>query len=210
MSRGLATSLAGAEARRSRSWPARGAAGAGRGAPCHRKIAVDDDLGARLIRDFARRGWTIHEYVVMPPDDALPPTRLDSDGRDRRGLSRPVWRQGIRAYTPDDETVRQLVEAQLGRRKAVEVRCFAAYGELILVAAYCELFSADGVGQVESVMAPGGVPRPRAREGGHGPRSGGVRRRRPRAHVPRRGPRLAAASHAKLGFREAGRIWDFV
>jgi predicted GNAT family acetyltransferase len=122
----------------------------------------------------------------------------------------PIWRQGIRTYTPDDETVRQLVEAQLGRRRAVEVRYFAAFaGDRI--AAYCELFSRDGVGQVESVMCL---------EEFRGRGLGKAVTARAAAEPVAAGDELTflvadAADwpqhlYRKLGFREGGSIWDFV
>lgn len=117
----------------------------------HRKIGVDDELGARVAAEFARRGWTVHEYLVMPLMGELADVDLSATTEASAEELTPVWRRGIREGTPDDQTVRQLLTAQVGRQKAVDVRYFAArIGAQI--AAYCELFSADGVGQVESVM----------------------------------------------------------
>ena len=72
----------------------------------------------------------------------------------------PVWRVGLRADFDDDEAAAQLVEAQLGRRDAVQVRYFATRvdGQ---PASYCELFSDGETGQIESVMT-GVVPRSEA------------------------------------------------
>jgi ribosomal protein S18 acetylase RimI-like enzyme len=176
----------------------------------HRKIAVDDELGARLVRDFGRRGWTVHEYLVMPLEDGLAAADLSgTEEIDADSLS-PMWRQGIRAYTPDDETVRQLIAAQHDRRRAVDVRYFAAFADG-RVAAYCELFSGDGVGQVESVMC---LEEFRGRGLG-------------KAVTARAASESVAAGHEltflvadaadwpqhlyrKLGFQEQARIWDFV
>jgi ribosomal protein S18 acetylase RimI-like enzyme len=117
----------------------------------HRKVSVDHELGGRLAADFARRGWTVHEYLVMPLVRELADIDVAATSEASAEELIPVWRQGIRSETPDDETVRQLLEAQIRRRDAVDVRYFAARvdGQL---AAYCELFIGDRVGQVESVM----------------------------------------------------------
>jgi ribosomal protein S18 acetylase RimI-like enzyme len=122
----------------------------------------------------------------------------------------PVWRQGIRSTISSDEEVGQLVEAQHDRRRAVDVRYFAALvdGQ---PAAYCELFAADGVGQVESVMC---LEQHRGRGLG-------------KAVTARATAESQAAGHEltflvadaadwpqqlyrKLGYRDAGTIWDFV
>jgi ribosomal protein S18 acetylase RimI-like enzyme len=117
----------------------------------HRKINVEDELGARLAPGFRRRGWTVHEYLVMTLPGEVEPADVSSTVEVDAEQLVPVWRHGMRQWHPDDNTVRQLVEAQLARRDAVDVRYFAARAE-DRIAAYCELFSADGIGQVESVM----------------------------------------------------------
>jgi ribosomal protein S18 acetylase RimI-like enzyme len=176
----------------------------------HRKITVDDELGFRLARDFRRRGWTVHEYVVMPLAGDLAELDLSATGEIDADRLAPVWRQGIRAYTPDDETVRQLVAAQRDRTRAVDVRYFAAFADG-QIAAYCELFAADGVGQVESVMC---LEEFRGRGLG-------------KAVTARAAAESVAAGHEltflvaeaddwprhlyeRLGFHEEARIWDFV
>ena len=70
------------------------------------------------------------------------------------GLLVPVWANGMRNYpgVADEETVRQLVKAQLLRSRAVHVRYFATRVEG-RIASYCELFSDGRSGQIESVMA---------------------------------------------------------
>jgi predicted GNAT family acetyltransferase len=102
------------------------------------------------------------------------------------------------------------VDAQLGRRKAVDVRYFAVRTDG-RVAAYCELFSRGGVGQIESVMT---FREFRGRGFG-------------KAVVARALAESMAAAHdltflladaedwpkelyRKLGFEEVGRVWDFI
>ena len=174
----------------------------------HRKIGVDDEHGAALAPQFRRRGWTVHEYVVMALHEPAAVDTSTTEEVEADDLA-PVWREGIRPTVASDETVRQLVEAQHNRRQAVDVRYFAALvdGE---PAAYCELFSAHGVGQVESVMCL-----ERYRGLGLG-----------RAVTARATAESQAAGHEltflvaeaddwprqlydKLGYRDAGRIWDF-
>jgi ribosomal protein S18 acetylase RimI-like enzyme len=176
----------------------------------HRKITVDDDLGSRLVRDFGRRGWTVHQYIVMPLAGELSAPELSGTGEAEPEELEPIWREGIRAYTPDDETVRQLVAAQLDRRRAVDVRYFAAR-DGAQIAAYCELFSGDGVGQVESVMC---LEEYRGRGLGKAVTAAAA------AASVRAGHELtflvADANdwpkdlYRRLGFREEARIWDFV
>jgi predicted GNAT family acetyltransferase len=146
----------------------------------------------------------------MPLEEELPELDLTTTVEIDAEQLAPIWREGIRAYTPDDETVRQLVAAQRDRRRAVDVRYFATLAEG-RIAAYCELFTADGVGQVESVMC---LQEFRGRGLG-------------KAVTARAAAESVAAGHeltflvadaadwpkhlyAGLGFREAARIWDFV
>ena len=176
----------------------------------HRKIAVDDDLGARLVRDFGRRGWTVHEYLVMPLEEELADVDLSGTGEIDAETLAPIWREGIRASTPDDETVRQLVTAQRDRRRAVGVRYFAAFaGDRI--AAYCELFSGGGVGQVESVMC---LEEFRGRGLGKAVTARAVAESVAAGHeltfLVAEAADWPRHLYERLGFREAARIWDFV
>ena len=188
---------------------ARGRAGAGRGAP-----SPPQDRRRRRARRpahprLARRGWTIHEYVVMPLDDALPPTDSIPTAGMGAGLACRVATGHPRLHARR----RDRPPARRGGARPPEGR----RGALLRrhaddrVAAYCELFSADGVGQVESVMC---LEEFRGRGLG-------------KAVTARAAAECVAAGHeltflvadaadwpqhlyAKLGFREGGRIWDFV
>jgi len=119
----------------------------------HVKITVGDKLGASLEPAFLERGWQREELLVMPhlgPQPDLEISAVEEIGPDEL---EPVWIEGMRA-SPElesEEEIRQLVEAQHRRRRAVEVRYFAARADR-RIASYCELFSDGNTGQIESVM----------------------------------------------------------
>jgi predicted GNAT family N-acyltransferase len=119
----------------------------------HRKIAIDDDLGARLANGFRERGWLVEAEFVMPHSRQA--AYVDTAGVEEVTAEDLVetWRHGIRSdpNIRDEETVRQLVEAQLRRRRALNVRYFATHVDG-RPASYCELFSDGRTGQIESVM----------------------------------------------------------
>jgi ribosomal protein S18 acetylase RimI-like enzyme len=174
----------------------------------HRRVEVDDELGARLVPGFRQLDWKVEELLAMAhagggTADSLGAVELDAE------TLAPVWAEGIRQNEHDEETVRQLVEAQLQRQNAVDVRYFGVV-QGKTVAAYCELFSCDGIGQVESVMT---LQQFRGRGFG-------------KAVVARALAESLAAGHdltflvadaddwpqelyRKLGFEGVGRAWDF-
>jgi ribosomal protein S18 acetylase RimI-like enzyme len=176
----------------------------------HRKVSVDDDLGAVVAVEFARRGWTVHEYLVMPLVQELAAMDLSETLEGTAEDLTPVWRLGIREGTPDDETVRQLLAAQVDRRKAVDVRYFAArVGTQI--AAYCELFSWKGVGQVESVMC---LEEFRGRGLGKAVTARAARESVEAGHeltfLVADANDWPKEMYRRLGFAEEGRLWNFV
>jgi GNAT superfamily N-acetyltransferase len=177
-----------------------------------RKITIDDELGARVAPRFPELGWKVEELVVQlyrgPKPDVDASIVDEVTGADLE----PLWVEGMRE-SPEisaEEEIRQLVAAQHARRSGAEVRYFAARVDE-LIASYCELFLADGVGQVESVMT---LERFRKR---------GLAK----AVVARALEESLAADteltfivadahdfpknlYAKLGFVTAGRMWDFL
>jgi GNAT superfamily N-acetyltransferase len=178
----------------------------------HRKVSIDDELGARLAPEFGRLGWKTEELVVMPHRGPAPD--IDTSVAKEVGWEElePVWAEGIRASPEirDEEEVRQLVAAQHRRRIAVDVRYFAARVDGS-IASYCELFSRAGTGQIESVMTLEAY------------RGRGLAK----AIVTRALEQSRAAGHnftflvaeaedwpkelyRKLGFAAAGSIWDFL
>ena len=122
----------------------------------------------------------------------------------------PVWAAGI-ASAPGahDELVRQLVAAQLLRRKAVAVRYFAVLVDERPVS-YCELFSNGATGQVESVLT---LPEHR----GKGYARAIVTRAANESRMMGHDVTFLTADeddwpkelYAKLGFERVARVWDF-
>jgi len=178
----------------------------------HRKVSVDDELGALIAPEFGRLGWTIEELLVMPHAGAVPD--VDTSGVDEVGWEElePRWAEGMRA-SPEiqsEEEVRQLVAAQHRRRVALDVRYFAARVDG-RIGSYCELFSREGTGQIESVMTLAAY------------RGRGLAK----STVTRALEESLAAGHdftflvaeaedwpkelyRKLGFEAVGSIWDFL
>lgn len=186
----------------------------------HRKVSIDDALGGRLAPEFRRLGCTIEELLVMtysgsnrasdrlllapdvdaPPVEEVGPEELE-----------PLWVEGMRA-SPEiqgEEEIRQLVAAQHSRRRAVDVRYFAARadGE---IASYCELFSDGRTAQIESVMT---LERFRRR----GLAKSVVARALAEAQAGHELVFLVASAndwpkelYRQLGFEAAGSIWDFL
>jgi GNAT superfamily N-acetyltransferase len=178
----------------------------------HRKICVDDPYGAELEAGFRQRGWRIARLVVMTHHGAAPAADVPHTAETSADTLAPLWAQGIRSgpVGRDEETVRQLVSAQLQRRAAVAVRYFASLDEGE-IAAYCELFSDGRTAQIESVMTL-----PRFRRQGHG--RAVIERALGEAHRSGHDLVFLLADdedwpkhlYAKLGFEPAGRVWDFV
>jgi GNAT superfamily N-acetyltransferase len=177
-----------------------------------RKITVDDELGERLAPRFRQLGWRVEELVVQPYRGPRPAVDTSSVAEVTGADLEPLWIQGMRE-SPEistEEEISQLVSAQHDRRTGAEVRYFAARvdGE---VASYCELFLADGVGQIESVMTLEPF------------RNRGLAKAvvtRALEESLRAGSEVtfitASADdwpqelYAKLGFETAGRMWDFL
>ena len=183
-----------------------GAAGLG-----HRKLVIDEDaLGTAVADRLGALGWNAEPLVVMP--HAGGEREVDTSGvaEVARAQLEPVWAAGIRAEGMTGDVVRQLVAAKGVTERAADVRFFAAlaHGE---VASYCELYSRDGIGQIEAVMTL-------ERHRGRGLASAVV------THVLRESRAagneltfLVAAEndwpkelYRKLGFEIQGRIWSFL
>jgi len=178
----------------------------------HRKICVDDLYGAELEAGFRKHGWRVERLVVMTHHRVAHPADVAHTTETSADTLAPVWAEGIRSgpVGRDEETVRQLVSAQLQRRAAVAVRYFASLhdGE---IAAYCELFSDGRTAQIESVMTL-----PRFRRQGHG--RAVIERALGEAHRSGHDLVFLLADdedwpkhlYAKLGFEPVGLVWDFV
>jgi len=177
----------------------------------HRKISVDDGLGARLAPDFRSLGWKVEELLVMPHSGPSPEVDTSSVEEVDPDELEPLWVEGMRASPEiqDEEEIRQLVAAQHRRRRAVDVRYFAARADCEL-ASYCELFSDGRTAQIESVMT---LERLR----GRGLAKSVVARALGEARARHDFTFLVASAtdwpkelYGKLGFTAAGRIWDFL
>jgi len=178
----------------------------------HRKVSVDDELGARLAPDFRRLGWKVEELLVMPHRGAIPD--IDTSSVQEVGWEElePIWAEGMRASPEiqNEEEVRQLVAAQHRRRVAVDVRYFAAHADG-RIASYCELFSDDRTGQIESVMTL--VP-----YRGRGLAKAVVVQALAESRATGHDFTFLVATaddwpkelYRKLGFETAGSIWDFL
>jgi len=116
----------------------------------HRKVEVRlDELGARYAPESP---WDVSRLVVMEHRGEPPPLDVRAEEVDGHALIEK-WQAGIRASPTHDgseETVRQLVEAQLHRETATSVRYFSARADGRWVTE-CSLFSDGRTAQVESV-----------------------------------------------------------
>jgi ribosomal protein S18 acetylase RimI-like enzyme len=177
----------------------------------HRKIAIDDELGAAVEGDFRAAGWRVDRLLIMVhrSDGAELEASVDEV---EPGELEPVWAAGIREgeYGRDEDVVRQLVEAQHRRRRAVRVRYFAARVDG-RIASYCELFSDGQTAQVESVMT---LERFRGRGLGKAIVAHAVREARAAGHslvfVVADADDWPKELYRRLGFEPVGRIWDFI
>jgi GNAT superfamily N-acetyltransferase len=177
----------------------------------HRKISIGDELGLRLAPEFRRLGWKTEELLVMPHTGSGPDVNTSAvEDVDPNELE-PLWVEGMRASPEiqDEEEIRQLVAAQHRRRRAVDVRYFAARtdGE---IGSYCELFSDGQTGQIESVMT---LERFRRR----GLARAVVSRALAESQARHELTFLVASAddwpkelYRKLGFKAAGSIWEFL
>lgn len=121
----------------------------------HRRVNLrDQGIAERLEPGFVELGWEMQRFVLMAhrrePDR---PSDLSSVRETTEEELRPIWAAGIRSepFGKDEEVVGQLLEHKSSIREAIPTRYFAAVanGEL---ASYCELYSENGVGQIEAVM----------------------------------------------------------
>jgi ribosomal protein S18 acetylase RimI-like enzyme len=121
----------------------------------HRRVIVSIAEGERLAPGFAALGWEREGLVVMParrePDREHDLAAVEEVSQDEL---LPVWEAGMRAeeFTTDtDAVVAQLLEHKRVIAEALPTRYFAARANR-RIASYCELYSRDGVAQIESVM----------------------------------------------------------
>jgi len=120
----------------------------------HRRVNLrSEEVARRLEPDFVGLGWEPQWFVLMaygrPPDRTpdAPVREVDEPAL------RPLWTTGIRnaPFGKDERVVEQLIEHRRLVAQAIPTRFFAAEvdGELV---AHAELYSYDGVGQIENVV----------------------------------------------------------
>jgi hypothetical protein len=68
----------------------------------HRKIAVDDELGAALAPDFRAAAWQVEELVVMPHVHAAPPVDISAVAEVDADTLVPFWTTGMRKDIDDE------------------------------------------------------------------------------------------------------------
>jgi ribosomal protein S18 acetylase RimI-like enzyme len=119
----------------------------------HRRVNIRDDaLRARLEPQFVRLGWQPERFVLMvlrrDPDRPAEHEVREVD----EPTMRPVWAEAIRAepHGKDESLVQQILEHRRDMAASLPTRLFAAEADGRLVA-HAELYSHDGVGQIEDV-----------------------------------------------------------
>lgn len=120
----------------------------------HRRVNLRDEAEiARLEPGFVELGWEPQRFVVMAHRrDADRPARHDVREVDEPTL-RAIWAEAIRhePHGKDEVLVREILAHHRGIGASVPTRYFAAEAGG-RIAAYCELYSLAGTGQVENVV----------------------------------------------------------
>jgi ribosomal protein S18 acetylase RimI-like enzyme len=126
-----------------------GAAGIG-----HRRVNVrSEKQRERLEPGFVALGWKPERFVLMAqrsrPDR---PAEAEVGEVDETTL-RPLWAEAIRTqpHGKDEALIQEILEHRRDVGQAIPTQYFAAAAEGRLVA-HAELYSEDGVGQVENVF----------------------------------------------------------
>jgi ribosomal protein S18 acetylase RimI-like enzyme len=120
----------------------------------HRRVNIrDEEQRERLEPEFVALGWMPERFVLMvlrgEPDRPPEHDVLEVD----ESTMRPLWAEAIRAepHGKDERLVQQILEHRRDVSEALPTRLFAAKADGRLVA-HTELYSYDGVGQVENVV----------------------------------------------------------
>jgi ribosomal protein S18 acetylase RimI-like enzyme len=120
----------------------------------HRRVNLRDEAQReRLEPQFVRMGWKPERFVLMVlRGDADRPAEHEVVEVDEPTM-RPLWAQATRAepHGKDETLVQQILEHRRDVSNALPTRLFAAEADGRLVA-HTELYSYDGVGQIENVM----------------------------------------------------------
>jgi ribosomal protein S18 acetylase RimI-like enzyme len=120
----------------------------------HRRVNVRGKRALeRLEPHFEALGWEPQRFVLMVHRrESDRPAQADAHEVDEAAL-RPLWTEAIRdePHGRDEEVLRQILEHRRLAAQAVRTRFFAAEAGGKLVA-HAELYSEDGVGQIEDVV----------------------------------------------------------
>jgi ribosomal protein S18 acetylase RimI-like enzyme len=120
----------------------------------HRRVNVrSEEQRERLEPEFVRLGWEPQRFVLMVQRrESDRPVDHDVREVDEPAL-RPLWAEAIRnePHGKDERLVEQILEHRRAVCEAIRTRLFAAEADGKLVA-HAELYSEDGVGQVENVV----------------------------------------------------------
>jgi GNAT superfamily N-acetyltransferase len=178
----------------------------------HRKFELNDERGAALEEHFRALGWKVERALVMVHRGGGREGDLGKALEVAAADLRATWEQGIRdsPYGTDEDVVRQLVEAQLLRESAVDVRYFAAHEDSRPVSE-CSLFSDGPIAQIESVQT---LEPYRGRGYASATITKAIREAQASGHelifLLADDEDWPKELYSKLGFEAVGRVWEFV
>jgi ribosomal protein S18 acetylase RimI-like enzyme len=118
----------------------------------HRRVNVRGaGVAERLEPGFVELGWTAERFVLMvrrgqpdrPGEAAVREVETEA--------LREAWALAGQSFGGSETLIRQMVEHHAGVGQALPTRHFAVEAEG-RIASYCELYSSEGVGQVENVV----------------------------------------------------------
>lgn len=119
----------------------------------HRKLVVhDEELGARLSREFAGASWNVFRILIMlrrgPAGPASHPAAAAEVSREVGAAALEAFRRE-QPFGWQDEAVRQLAVMDERYTRVVAARDFASPPDDPACA--CRLYTHDGIGQVDEV-----------------------------------------------------------
>ncbi|MBA2273795.1 MAG: GNAT family N-acetyltransferase [Actinobacteria bacterium] len=120
----------------------------------HRMVSIENDpTGARLSPQLRSLGWSAERLVIMvhrrAPYRKVSTTIVREIDEDTAGFATEAFTR-TQPYGRDDETVRQIIEMRRVIARAVPTRHLGA-PESGAVLSFCDLYSRDGIGQIEDV-----------------------------------------------------------
>lgn len=120
----------------------------------HRMVSIEDDhTGERISPKLRSLGWSAECLVIMvhrrSPYREVDTTRVREIDEATAGTATAAFTR-TQPYGRDEETVRQIVEMRKVIARAVPTRHFGAM-ESGTPVSFCDLYSKDGIGQIEDV-----------------------------------------------------------